>query len=65
MSSQSLLELKRNQMIAYLNRMGYKKAIKSGQKLEDIITCDKCTDKNTCPSVYDIYNTDGDCLEGK
>lgn len=29
------------------------------------ITCDTCDMRTTCRSAYDIYNTDGDCLEDK
>ena len=28
-------------------------------------TCDNCSEKETCKSAYDIYNSDGDCLEAK
>lgn len=27
------------------------------------ITCDGCPHKYTCDLAYDLYNTDGDCLE--
>lgn len=29
------------------------------------MTCDTCEDNETCPSAFDCYNTDGDCLEEK
>lgn len=28
-------------------------------------TCDNCRARRTCPSAYDLYNVDGDCLEDK
>ncbi len=28
-------------------------------------TCTKCVDKDTCRSAFDLYNTNGDCLETK
>ena len=28
-------------------------------------TCFGCCDEDVCPSRYDWYNLDGDCLEGK
>lgn len=38
-------------MSAYLKKNGF--------------TCDNCFDRTTCSSVFDGYNTDGDCLEEK
>jgi hypothetical protein len=35
-----------------------------GYKIEDF-TCNTCKYKKDCPSSFDPYNTDGDCLEGK
>lgn len=29
------------------------------------ITCDNCGAKATCDSAFDLYNTNGDCLEDK
>jgi hypothetical protein len=29
------------------------------------ITCDTCDKRTTCRSAFDIYNTDGECLEDK
>lgn len=29
------------------------------------ITCDKCSDNNSCQFAYDAFNTDGDCLAVK
>lgn len=29
------------------------------------MTCDSCEDNASCPSAFDAYNTDGDCLESK
>lgn len=31
----------------------------------DAFTCDDCAARFTCPSSFDPYNTDGDCLEEK
>lgn len=28
-------------------------------------TCFRCPEAATCRSAYDLYNTDGDCLEDK
>lgn len=28
-------------------------------------TCHDCAAEPTCPSAWDFYNTDGDCLEAK
>ncbi len=28
-------------------------------------TCDQCFSNETCPSAFDAYNTNGDCLEEK
>lgn len=28
-------------------------------------TCYRCCSASTCPYVYDMYNTDGDCLASK
>jgi hypothetical protein len=28
-------------------------------------TCDGCSERKRCPFVYDLYNTDGDCLAEK
>ena len=33
--------------------------------VEPIFTCDTCFDQWRCPYVFDIYNTDGDCLASK
>ena len=34
--------------------------------VEDLkFTCDTCLGRVNCRSVYDIYNTNGDCLEDK
>ena len=33
-------------------------------KREDI-TCETCTDRDSCVYAYDPYNTDGDCLAEK
>lgn len=31
----------------------------------DAFTCDECPAKNTCEWVFDLYNTDDDCLAEK
>jgi hypothetical protein len=47
-------------------RMIYKLHIaKKTEPLSEVITCDRCPKKASCVSVFDIYNTDGDCLEDK
>ena len=28
-----------------------------------VLTCDTCIDRAVCSSAYDVYNTDGDCIE--
>ena len=33
-------------------------------KREDF-TCNRCVHEPYCPSAWDFYNTDGDCLESK
>lgn len=35
------------------------------EKLSNIVTCVKCSEKKTCPYAYDEYNTNGDCLAEK
>ena len=43
----------------------HKKAIKEqGLTIVDF-TCTECSLVSTCPSSYDLYNTNGDCLEEK
>lgn len=43
----------------------HKKAIKEqGLTILDF-TCTNCQQVSTCPSAYDLYNTNGDCLEEK
>ena len=32
---------------------------------DDIFTCDHCEYAPKCPWVYDLYNTNGDCIEMK
>jgi hypothetical protein len=56
------LERNRNVMIRLIYEM---KIAKKGEPLSEVITCDKCPNKHTCVSAFDIYNTDGDCLEDK
>jgi hypothetical protein len=34
-------------------------------KGREFFTCHDCPDNETCPSRWDSYNTDGDCLEDK
>jgi hypothetical protein len=60
--SPAQLELRRSQFIAYAIKH---KFMKKGESLDQVSTCEKCKDRTTCLSVYDIYNTDGDCLEAK
>jgi predicted dithiol-disulfide oxidoreductase (DUF899 family) len=36
-----------------------------GFKPDVAFTCDTCKDKAVCQSVYDGYNTNGDCIESK
>jgi hypothetical protein len=33
--------------------------------IETPMTCDTCEENHKCPSAFDAYNTDGDCLESK
>ena len=33
--------------------------------LDTVLSCDTCADNATCPSRFDAYNTNGDCLEEK
>jgi hypothetical protein len=33
--------------------------------LDTPMTCDTCEDNEDCPSSFDMYNTNGDCLEDK
>ena len=37
----------------------------SGHSESTKITCDTCDKRTTCRSAYDMYNTNGDCLEDK
>jgi hypothetical protein len=32
---------------------------------EVAFTCDTCKDRVVCPSVYDGFNINGDCIESK
>ena len=43
-------------MVKYLDEIGI---------TPNTITCDLCTDRDTCEYSYDPYNTDGDCLAEK
>lgn len=55
-------EIARSRLIRYIKDVGL---ARKGERVEDIMTCDTCQDRNTCRSRYDTYNTDGDCLEDK
>lgn len=42
------------------------KSLYPDEKVEDLkFTCDTCLGRVNCRSVYDLYNTNGDCLEDK
>jgi len=42
-----------------------KKMTKRSEFDPEYYTCDQCQDRYVCPLVFDLYNTDGDCLASK
>lgn len=36
-----------------------------GLSLDTPMTCDECKDNESCQFAFDMYNTDGDCLDSK
>ena len=56
----SQLEVLRKGSIEALDNKGVR-WVKDDQKF----TCDGCGAKDTCIYVFDLYNTDGDCLAEK
>ena len=52
--------------ITHINRLHMvEELFNSGHGETTKITCDTCESRTSCPSAYDMYNTDGDCLEDK
>lgn len=40
-------------------------AFRGNKSVQAMFTCNNCVRKHDCRSVWDSYNTDGDCLEDK
>lgn len=60
--TQDQIDLRKRQALRLAKELGL---LREGEPEDEVITCSKCNLQSVCRSAFDLYNTDGDCLESK